>query len=109
MPDDYKEHEHEDDAQQEQSAGLQRCVNCNWWLQALIPDSQQAAWSSQGFNFGECRACSPTALPTNRTYESAGEVGQQRAKVTIKQARFPHTFEDDWCGMWKLREKNSGE
>lgn len=83
------------------------CANCAWWLRALVPPEQQDAWGQQTFNFGECRACPPTALSSNRKYESAGEAGQQKATVSIKQARFPHTYDNDWCGSWVPR--NSGE
>ena len=106
MPDDTM-HEDKETEQPVTKPEPKRCGTCMWWLQAIVPEQQQGTWGKQEFNFGECRACPPTALPTNRTYESAGEVGQHRAKVTIKQARFPHVFDDDWCGMWTSR--NSGE
>lgn len=81
-----------------------RCGTCRWWLKALVPPDQQEAWGQKVFNFGECRAVPPTALASNRTYESAGEAGRQKATVSIKQARFPHTYDLDWCGSWTAKD-----
>ena len=78
-----------------------RCVNCKWWLKAFLAADENEAWGDQQFNFGECRQSPPTALPGNRVYESAGEAGKPKATVSIKQARFPHTYHDDWCGSWE--------
>ena len=86
-----------------QETEAKRCSNCQWWLKALVPGEEKDAWGEQLFHFGECRQSPPTALSGNRTYESAGEVGAKKASVIIKQARFPHTFDTDWCGSWEKR------
>ena len=80
------------------------CGTCKWWLRAYTTPDQAKSWGKQAFDFGECRGMPPTALSSNRTYEAAGEKDKPRPTVTIKQARFPHTYDVDWCAFWTPRE-----
>ncbi len=73
------------------------CSTCRWWSRCEPHPDAISSWGFDSFEFGECRAVPPTALGKDRTRtaEHNGNI-----TVVIKLARFPHTFEDDWCGMW---------
>lgn len=92
------------DVPEEPKKELKACENCMWWLRAYTAPEEAKAWGKSAFDFGECRAVPPTALSTNRTYEAAGDRGKARPTVTIKQARWPHTYNIDWCGMWTPKQ-----
>ena len=74
------------------------CRTCRWWI--VMKPSNPKLWGVSEFPFGECRSNPPTALSGDAPYyPTTDQTGQ--IFVNIKQARFPHTFPDDWCGRWE--------
>ena len=86
---------------------LKECASCRWWtVMRPTPDTVKQ-WGIEEFPFGECRAMPPTALATSTPFPPP--TAQAIPAVAIKNARFPHTFPDDWCGAWVAGATESGD
>ena len=92
-----KEEEHSDEGQE-----LRECSNCRWWCRARPLPETIELWGMEMFAFGECRAVPPTTLGSDKKLIAQNDPEQQ-THVFIKLARFPHTYNYDWCGMWEAK------
>ena len=82
------------------SSDVQECTSCRWWTRAKPLPEAVELWGMEMFPFGECRGMPPTALSGDRRLQAANDPSGDTF-INVKQARFPHTYPTDWCGMWK--------
>lgn len=78
------------------------CSTCRWWVRARPLPEAVEAWGMEMFPFGECRGMPPSALAGEKIMQAQNDP-TGNIKAIVKQARFPHTVPDDWCGMWEAR------
>jgi len=78
------------------------CSTCKWWTRARPIAETVEVWGMEMFAFGECRGTPPSALPGERKLVAQNDPDGE-TYVLIKQARFPHTYHNDWCGWWAAK------
>ncbi len=87
---------------EDQVQELKECSNCRWWSRARPLPATIELWGMEMFAFGECRGSPPSALAGDRKLVAQNDPNGETF-VLVKQARFPHTYHDDWCRVWEVR------